>query len=82
MIRHWPSFVQIFFSISLVTQIKTFFRFYRLLQLSFIGWYILGFIALFFGLLWVIAYVNVSIAQFYEQARIEKGSPMEYFHFE
>ncbi|PQF25124.1 DUF975 family protein [Enterococcus mundtii] len=53
---------------------------YLLLQLSFIGWYILGFIALFFGLLWVIAYVNVSVAQFYEQARIEKGSPMEYFN--
>ncbi|MBO0461082.1 MULTISPECIES: DUF975 family protein [Enterococcus] len=52
---------------------------YLLLQLSFIGWYILGFIALFFGLLWVIVYVNVSIAEFYEQARIEKGSPMEYF---
>ncbi|MGX7173888.1 DUF975 family protein [Enterococcus ratti] len=52
---------------------------YILLQLSFIGWYILGFIALFFGLLWVIAYVNVTIAGFYEQARIEKESPAAYF---
>ncbi|OQO71012.1 hypothetical protein BH747_03150 [Enterococcus villorum] len=52
---------------------------YILLQLSFIGWYILGALALFFGLLWVIAYVNVTIAEFYEQARIEKTSPAEYF---
>ncbi|MGM9902931.1 hypothetical protein A5844_002395 [Enterococcus sp. 10A9_DIV0425] len=52
---------------------------YIVLQLSFIGWYILGILALFFGLLWVIAYVNVTIAGFYEQARIEKGSPKEYF---
>lgn len=45
---------------------------YILLQLSFIGWYLLGAIALFIGLLWVIVYVNVSVAEFYEQARIEK----------
>lgn len=52
---------------------------YILLQLSFIGWYILGTLALFLGLLWVIAYVNVTIAEFYEQARIEKESPAVYF---
>lgn len=52
---------------------------YILLQLSFIGWYLLGMLALFIGLLWVIAYVNVTIAGFYDQARIEKGSPYEYF---
>ncbi len=52
---------------------------YILLQLSFIGWYILGALALFIGLLWVIAYVNVTIAGFYEQARIEKQSPADYF---
>ncbi|EMW5613767.1 DUF975 family protein, partial [Enterococcus faecium] len=52
---------------------------YILLQLSFIGWYLLGAIALFIGLLWVIVYVNVSVAEFYEQARIEKGGPDAYF---
>ena len=52
---------------------------YILLQLSFIGWYLLGAIALFIGLLWVIVYVNVSVAEFYEQARIEKGGPEAYF---
>jgi len=34
---------------------------------------------LFIGLLWVIVYVNVSVAEFYEQARIEKGGPDAYF---
>ncbi|MBF8807654.1 MAG: DUF975 family protein [Enterococcus lacertideformus] len=52
---------------------------YILLQLSFIGWYILGTLALFIGLLWVVAYVNVTIAGFYEQARIEKENPVAYF---
>ena len=52
---------------------------YILLQLSFIGWYLLGAIALFIGLLWVIVYVNVSVAEFYEQARIETGGPEAYF---
>lgn len=55
---------------------------YILLQLSFIGWYILGALALFIGLLWVIAYVNVTIAGFYEQARIEKKDPTDYFSLE
>ncbi|EMF0616915.1 DUF975 family protein [Enterococcus hirae] len=52
---------------------------YILLQLSFIGWYLVGALALFFGLLWVIAYVNVTIAGFYEQARLEKEPPATYF---
>lgn len=52
---------------------------YILLQLSFVGWYILGALALVFGLLWVIAYVNVTAAGFYDHARNEKGAPAEYF---
>lgn len=53
---------------------------YILLQLSFIGWYLLGAIALFIGLLWVIVYVNVSVAEFYEQARIEKRRSRRLFY--
>lgn len=46
---------------------------YILLQLSFIGWYIIGTIALAIGLLWVMVYVNVTIAAFYDEARNEKS---------
>ncbi|MBO0412227.1 DUF975 family protein [Enterococcus hulanensis] len=45
---------------------------YILLQLSFIGWYILGFVALFVGLLFVAVYVNTASAAFYDQALKEK----------
>ncbi|MEG2644236.1 MAG: DUF975 family protein, partial [Enterococcus sp.] len=38
---------------------------YILLQLSFIGWYILGIVALFVGLLFVAVYVNTASAAFY-----------------
>ena len=46
---------------------------YLLLQLSFIGWYIVGVLALGIGLLWVIPYHNVAIASFYDTAREEKS---------
>lgn len=36
-----------------------------ILDLSFIGWYILGFICLFFGVLWVIPYHTAARANFY-----------------
>ena len=45
---------------------------YILLQLSFIGWYILGFVALIVGLLFVAVYVNTASAAFYDQALQEK----------
>ncbi|MGG5371564.1 DUF975 family protein [Enterococcus sp. AZ196] len=45
---------------------------YILLQLSFIGWYILGFVALLVGLLFVAVYVNTASAAFYDQALKEK----------
>lgn len=45
---------------------------YILLQLSFIGWYILGIVALFVGLLFVAVYVNTASAAFYDQAVKEK----------
>lgn len=45
---------------------------YILLQLSFIGWYILGIVALFVGLLFVAVYVNIASAAFYDQAVKEK----------
>ncbi|MFC4770943.1 DUF975 family protein [Enterococcus hermanniensis] len=45
---------------------------YILLQLSFIGWYILGFVALLVGLLFVAVYVNTASAAFYDQAVKEK----------
>jgi uncharacterized membrane protein len=45
---------------------------YILLQLSFIGWYILGLVALVVGLLFVAVYVNTASAAFYDQALKEK----------
>ncbi|MDT2603267.1 DUF975 family protein [Enterococcus dongliensis] len=45
---------------------------YILLQLSFIGWYILGIVALLVGLLFVAVYVNTASAAFYDQALKEK----------
>jgi len=38
---------------------------YFVLSLSFLGWLILGTIPLFIGLLWVIPYMNVTMASFY-----------------
>lgn len=52
--------------------IKDRFGKFILLQLSFIGWIILGFLALVIGLLFVIPYVNVANAAFYDQALKEK----------
>lgn len=42
------------------------------LDLSFIGWYILGFLCLGFGELWVSVYHEVARAEFYEQLKKEK----------
>ena len=45
-----------------------------LLDLSFIGWYILGFLCLFVGVLWVSVYHNMARAEFYEELkRIKLG---------
>lgn len=46
---------------------------YFLLQLSFIGWLILGVIALGIGLLWVIPYIAASSAEFYNELRQQKA---------
>lgn len=43
---------------------------YFLLNLSFIGWGILCIFTLGIGLLWLIPYINTSLAEFYRQ-RIE-----------
>lgn len=48
---------------------------YLLLQLSFIGWFIIGILVFGIGLLWVIPYHDVAIASFYDTAREEKGAP-------
>lgn len=48
---------------------------YVLLQLSFVGWFIIGALVLGIGLFWVIPYKNVAIASFYDTAREEKGAP-------
>ena len=46
-----------------------------LLDLSFIGWYIVGFLCLFVGVLWVSAYHNMARAEFYEELkRIKFGT--------
>lgn len=44
---------------------------YLLLQLSFLGWVLLGILTLFIGLLWVIPYVGQAQVNFYEQLRDE-----------
>ncbi|MFV0558083.1 MAG: DUF975 family protein [Enterococcus sp.] len=49
---------------------------YLLLHLSFIGWYILGGMALMIGLFWVVVYNNTSIAAFYDEARKDIGGPV------
>lgn len=59
-----------------LTLMKGRFGQYVLLQLSFIGWYFIGAIALGIGLLWVIPYQNVAVASFYSTAREEKGLAM------
>lgn len=46
---------------------------YLLLQISFIGWFIIGALLFGIGLFWVIPYHDVAIASFYDTAREEKG---------
>ena len=46
---------------------------YLCLQFSFIGWYIVGFLAIGIGLLWVIPCKYVALASFYQTALEEKG---------
>lgn len=48
---------------------------YLLLQISFIGWFIIGALVFGIGLLWVIPYHDVAVASFYDTARKEKGAP-------
>ena len=45
---------------------------YFLLQLSFIGWLLLGTLCCGVGLLWVNAYKQAANAHFYEQLRMEQ----------
>lgn len=47
---------------------------YILLQLSFVGWFILGALTFFIGLLWVIPYNQVAVASFYQTACEEQGA--------
>lgn len=47
---------------------------YLLLQISFIGWFIIGTLVFGIGLFWVLPYHNVAIASFYDTAREEKGA--------
>lgn len=56
-----------------LTLMKGRFGQYILLQLSFIGWFILGVLALLIGLLWVIPYNQVAVASFYRTACEEQG---------
>ncbi|MBM7688473.1 hypothetical protein BCR24_06780 [Enterococcus ureilyticus] len=48
---------------------------YLLLQISFIGWFIIGALVFGIGLFWVFPYHDVAIASFYDTAREEKGAP-------
>jgi len=40
-----------------------------ILQLSFIGWHILSILTLFIGYLWLIPYINTSVAEFYNNLK-------------
>lgn len=42
-----------------------------LLDLSFIGWYLIGLVTFGIGFLWIIPYMETSYAQFYEDAKAE-----------
>jgi uncharacterized membrane protein len=42
-----------------------------LLELSFIGWMLLGVLTLFIGYLWLIPYMQMTVTKFYEQLRAE-----------
>ena len=46
---------------------------YFLLQLSFIGWYIVGILCLGIGAFWVSAYVEAANAHFYEEVKMAKA---------
>lgn len=48
---------------------------YILLNLSFIGWGILAIFTCGVGLLWLVPYINVATAAFYDGLRIQKGNP-------
>ncbi|MBP1048207.1 DUF975 family protein [Enterococcus sp. BWM-S5] len=48
------------------------FKQYLFLELSFVGWYIVGAMALLIGLLWVIPYNHVALASLYDSIREEK----------
>jgi len=47
-----------------------------LLILSFIGWFFLGLITIGIGFLWIIPYVSVTLAKFYDRIRGEEA-PVE-----
>ena len=47
------------------------------LELSFIGWEILGLLCFGIGLLWVAPYVNTSMAEFYNQLKGPEPAPEE-----
>ena len=49
---------------------------YFVLQLSFIGWYIVGFLTFGLGLLWVSPYVECTNANFYAWLTAQKGQPV------
>lgn len=44
-----------------------------LLQLSFIGWILLSILTLCIGMLWVIPYMQTTMAHFYEELKLERG---------
>ncbi|MCB5956392.1 DUF975 family protein [Enterococcus sp. CWB-B31] len=55
-----------------LNMMKGHFKQYVFLQLSFIGWYIVGAIVVGIGLLWVIPYHDVAVASLYDSIRREK----------
>jgi uncharacterized membrane protein len=42
---------------------------YFCLGLRFLGWFLLGFLSMGIGFLWIIPYINVSVARFYEDVK-------------
>lgn len=51
-------------------------RLFRL-QISYIGWYVLGLIALAFGIIWSVSYILAGLAEFYKQVSYEYDNGVE-----
>ena len=50
---------------------------YFVLQLSFIGWWLLGFLTLGVGFIWIYPYYKLTMANFYKDLKENNGAILE-----